>query len=152
MHIQPLDLGELARARCEHLSPLASRHQVKFAVTGTAYVLSDPDRLAQVLDNLLDNAIRYSPEGSVITVDVSQNGDEGQCAVRDRGMGIPEKHLPFIFERFYRADASRNRQTGGAGLGLSIARALIESQGGRISAESMPGHGTTLRFSLPSSK
>jgi heavy metal sensor kinase len=152
MHIQPLDLGELAHTRCEHLSALASRHQVQFAVTGTARVMGDPDRLAQVLDNLLDNAIRYSPAGSVITVEVSQNGSEGQCAVRDQGMGIPEKHLPFIFERFYRADASRNRQTGGAGLGLSIARALIESQGGQISAKSIPGHGTTLRFSLPASQ
>jgi two-component system, OmpR family, sensor histidine kinase BaeS len=153
MHIQPLDLGKLAHARCEHLSALATRHQVQFEVTGaeSVCVLGDPDRLAQVLDNLLDNAIRYGPEGSVITVEISQNGDEGQCAVRDHGMGIPEKHLPFIFERFYRADASRNRQTGGAGLGLAIARALIESQGGRISAESMPGHGTTLRFSLPGS-
>jgi len=152
MHIQALDLGELARARCEHLNAIAFSHQVQFAVTGTACVMGDSDRLAQVLDNLLDNAIRYSPERSVITVDISQNGDEGQCAVRDRGMGIPEKHLPFIFERFYRADASRNRQTGGAGLGLAIARALIESQGGRISAESTPGHGTTLRFSLPASQ
>jgi signal transduction histidine kinase len=152
MHIQPLDLGELVRARCKHLSTLASRHQVQFAVTGTACVMGDPDRLAQVLDNLLDNAIRYSPEGSVITVEVSPNGDEYQCAIKDQGMGIPEKHLPFIFERFYRADASRNRQTGGVGLGLAIARALIESQGGRISAESIPGHGTTLRFSLPASQ
>jgi heavy metal sensor kinase len=154
MHIQPLDLGELARARCDHLSALAAHRQVKFAVkvAESANVLGDSDRLAQVVDNLLDNAIRYSPEGSVITVEVSQNGDECQCVIHDRGMGIPEKHLPFIFERFYRADTSRNRQTGGAGLGLAIARALIESQGGRISAESMPGHGTTLRFSLPASQ
>jgi two-component system sensor histidine kinase BaeS len=153
MHIQLLDLGELARACCEHFSALASRHQVQFELTvAECHVMGDPDRLAQVLDNLLDNAIRYSPEGSVITVKVNQSGNEVQCSITDSGMGIPEKHLPFIFERFYRADASRDRQTGGAGLGLAIARALIESQGGQISAESLSGQGTTLRFSLPASQ
>ena len=154
IHIQPLDLGELARARCEHFAVLAARRQVQFAVrfeesTALPCVLADADRLAQVLDNLLDNAIRYSPEGSTITVEVRQNGEVFQCSVSDCGPGILEKHLPFIFERFYRADPSRNRQTGGAGLGLAIARALILAQGGSISAESMPGRGTTLRFSLP---
>lgn len=156
MHIQPLDLGELARARCEHLAALAARRQVQFTVmveesAAPPCVLGDADRLAQVLDNLLDNAIRYSPEGSTIAVEVRQSGEECQCAVRDCGPGIPEKHLPFIFERFYRADASRNRQTGGAGLGLAIARALILAQSGRINAESVPGNGTTLRFVLPAS-
>jgi two-component system OmpR family sensor kinase len=153
MHIQPLDLGELARARCEHFAALASRRQVQFALTvAEFYAIGDPDRLAQVLDNLLDNAIRYSPKGSIIAVDVSQCKNEIQCSITDNGVGIPEKHLPFIFERFYRADTSRGRQTGGAGLGLAIARALIESQGGRISAESVSEQGTILRFSLPASQ
>jgi len=156
IHIQPLDLGELARARCEVFAALAAHRQVQFEVrvsesTEPPCVLADSDRLAQVLDNLLDNAIRYSPEGSTITVEVSQSGKVCQCSVSDCGPGIPENHLPFIFERFYRADASRNRQTGGAGLGLAIARALILAQDGRISAESTPGRGTTLRFSLPAS-
>jgi len=153
MHIQSLDLDELVRARCEHFAVIADRYQVQFTLNiSESHAMGDGDRISQVLDNLLDNAIRYSPSGSIITVDVNQNGDECQCAVHDRGVGIPEKHLPFIFERFYRADASRNRQTGGAGLGLAIARALIESQGGRISAESSSIHGTTLRFSLPASQ
>ena len=153
MRIQPLDLSELVRARCEHFSALAARCQVKFYLTVIeARVMGDPDRLAQVLDNLLDNAIRYSPEGSVIVVDVCQSGNEIQCSIKDNGMGIPEKHLPFIFERFYRADSARDRQTGGAGLGLAIARALVESQGGKISAESPSGQGTTFRFSLPASQ
>jgi len=156
IHIQPLDLGELARARCQHFAALAAHRQVQFEVrvaesSAPPCVLADTDRLAQVLDNLLDNAIRYSPEGSTITVEVSQSGEVCQCSVSDCGPGIPEKHLPLIFERFYRADASRNRQTGGAGLGLAIARALILAQGGSISAESAPGRGTTLRFSLPAS-
>jgi two-component system sensor histidine kinase BaeS len=156
LRLQPLDLSEMARARCEHLAPLAARRQVKLSVavgkaSSPPCVLGDPDRLAQVLDNLLDNAIRYSPEGSTIKVEVCQNGTECVCAVHDRGPGIPQKHLPMIFERFYRADASRNRQTGGAGLGLAIARALITAQGGHINAESVEGEGTTLTFSLPES-
>jgi signal transduction histidine kinase len=149
LQLQALNLGELARARCEHFTGLASQRQVQFGlkILG-AWVMGDPDRLSQVLDNLLDNALRYSPQGSVITVEVSQSGDEVQCSINDSGIGISKEHLPYIFERFYRADASRNRQTGGAGLGLSIARVLIESQGGRIKAESSGGQGTTLRFYL----
>jgi signal transduction histidine kinase len=104
-----------------------------------------------VLDNLLDNAIRYSPQGGAVIVELHRNGVEYECVVRDCGPGIPPKHLPMIFDRFYRADSSRNRQTGGAGLGLAIARALVSAQGGRISAESVEGEGTTLRFSLPAS-
>jgi two-component system, OmpR family, sensor histidine kinase BaeS len=154
MHFQPLDLSELVRARCNHLAALANRSLVQFRLISAesdapVYVRGDADRLAQVLNNLLDNAVRYSPPGSTITVEVRQNGDECQCSVHDCGAGIPAEHLPFIFERFYRADASRNRQSGGAGLGLAIARALVSAHGGRIDAESTPGNGTTLRFILP---
>lgn len=151
MEIQPLDLAELARARCAHLAGLAAHRQVKFAVTGaeTAWALGDTDRLSQVLDNLLDNALRHSPQDSTVTIEISCVVGKCQCALRDCGAGIPEEHLPFIFERFYRADASRNRQTGGAGLGLAIVRALVLAQGGEISAESKVGQGTIIRFSLP---
>ena len=151
MDIRPLDLAELARTRCEQLSALAACRQVRLAVTGaeSAWVPGDADRLSQVLDNLLDNAIRYSPEGSTVTVELRSGESECHCAVRDCGAGIPEKHLAFIFDRFYRADPSRNRQTGGAGLGLSIVRALVLAQGGHISAESAVGAGTTVHFSLP---
>ena len=148
---EPLDLSELARTRCEHLTTLAAHRKVSLAVTGaeSAWVLGDADRLSQVLDNLLDNAIRYSPDGSTVTVEMRSSAEECQCAVNDCGAGIPEKHLPYIFDRFYRADASRNRQTGGAGLGLAIVRALVLAQGGQISAESVEGQGTTIRFTMP---
>ncbi len=154
MHFQKLDLSELIRARCDHLTALANRSQVKFDVISAEsgapiFVNGDADRLAQVLDNLLDNAVRYSPQGSAVTVEARQNGDECECSVHDQGPGIPEEHIAFIFERFYRADASRNRQTGGVGLGLAIARALVLAHGGRIYAESTAGNGTTLRFVLP---
>lgn len=151
LELQPLDLAELARARCEHLSILAARRRVQFALTAPdpAPLLGDADRLSQVLDNLLDNALRYSPENSTVAVEIRASAGECQCAVQDSGPGISQKHIPFIFERFYRADASRNRQSGGAGLGLSIAKALVLAHGGRISAESVDGQGTTIRFSLP---
>jgi two-component system sensor histidine kinase BaeS len=154
LHLQTLDLGELARARGEHFHPLAARRHIQISVrvaeaATPAYIRGDADRLAQVLDNILDNAIRYSPDGATIDVVVSQNQDECECSVHDRGPGIPPQHLPMIFERFYRADASRNRQTGGAGLGLAIAQALVTAQGGRIRAESIEGEGTTLHVVLP---
>jgi two-component system sensor histidine kinase BaeS len=155
LNLQTIDLNLLARTRCEHFTPLAARRQVKLTVNAEnpaipSYMLGDVDRLSQVLDNLLDNAIRYSPDGSTVTVGIRQVDGECECTVHDDGPGIPPKHLPMIFERFYRADASRNRQTGGAGLGLAIARALVSAQGGRINAESLEGEGTTLRFTLPS--
>ena len=109
----------------------------------------DPDRLAQVCDNLLDNAIRHAPEGSVVTIDVRRIGDRLTCAVIDCGPGIPAQHLPLIFERFYRVDAARNRVRGGAGLGLAIARALVHAHGGRIDAQSVDRQGTTITFWLP---
>jgi len=154
LDIAPLDLAGLARDRCAHLVGLANRGQVTLNVTGAdpAWVLGDADRLAQVLDNLLNNAIRYSPPGSTVTVEIDESDGACQCAVRDRGPGISEKHLPFIFDRFYRADASRNRQTGGAGLGLAIVKALVLAQGGQIGAQSCEGQGTTIRFRLRASK
>ena len=151
MDIQPLELADLALARCNHLGGLAARHGVRLEVCGSseAWVMGDADRLAQVLDNLLDNAIRYSPAGETVTVEIQEEGEGWVCGVRDRGAGISAEHLPLIFERFYRADASRNRETSGAGLGLAIARALIQAQGGQISAESQAGQGTLVRVILP---
>jgi signal transduction histidine kinase len=169
LQLQPVDLGDLARARVEHLSSIAAQRNVHLRLVGampcarpsegrvqdvapTAHVLADPDRIAQVLDNLLDNAIRHSRPGDEVTVAVTPAGDEVTCSVADTGPGIPAKHLPFIFDRFYRADASRSRSLGGSGLGLSIARALVAAHGGRITARSVEGQGTTVTFWLPACK
>jgi signal transduction histidine kinase len=156
LSIQPLDLAEMARSRCKSFAPLAGRRGIALRVIGGdpespihLLVAGDADRLAQVLDNLLDNAIRFAPDRSAVTIRFERIGERAQCTVHDEGAGIPAEHLPFIFERFYRVDAARARASGGAGLGLAIARALIMAQGGHISAESTAGLGTSITFSLP---
>ena len=154
LNLQALDAGELARSRCEVLAQLAASRQVELRVVAgeDCRLRGDPDRLAQVFDNLLDNAIRYAPEGSTVTIVVQKEGNEVRCAVSDHGKGISAEHLPMIFERFYRVEASRNRQTGGTGLGLSIVRALVLAQAGRVKADSAAELGTTITFWLPASE
>jgi signal transduction histidine kinase len=112
------------------------------------WAIGDADRLAQVLTNLVRNAINYTPEGGVVSVRVTGSADHVQIAVSDTGLGITAADLEHIFERFYRVDSSRTRDTGGFGLGLSIARELVEAMGGSLSATSQPGLGSTFWISL----
>ncbi|MFQ5858883.1 MAG: ATP-binding protein [Anaerolineae bacterium] len=109
----------------------------------------DPQRIGQVLGNLLSNALTHTPSGGEITIAAGAVGSEVKLSVSDTGEGISPEHLPYIFERFYRADKSRSRATGGTGLGLAIARQLVEAHGGRISVESQMGRGTAFTFTLP---
>jgi two-component system sensor histidine kinase VicK len=152
LNIQQFDLVELVRVRCENIYPLAARRKVEFKIVSASqslHVHADPDHISQVIDNLLSNAIRHSPENSsiIFTINSQENGIE--CSVSDSGTGIPAKHLPFIFDRFYRVESSRDRISGGTGLGLAIARAIINAHGGKIFAESVEGAGTTITFWLP---
>jgi len=110
-------------------------------------IQADPDRLLQVLGNLVDNALRYTPEGGSVRCSVAVGGEEVVFAVADTGAGIPAKDLPHLFDRFYRADKSRSE--GQSGLGLAIARSIVEAHGGRIWAESVEGQGSVFRFSIP---
>ncbi|MGQ9925282.1 MAG: sensor histidine kinase [Chloroflexaceae bacterium] len=113
-------------------------------------VWADPDRVNQVLINILSNAYRYTPSGGRVTLGADVLDKMVIVAVRDTGIGISPEHLPHIFERFYRVDKSRARQSGGSGIGLAIARHLVYAQGGEIWAESDgPGRGTTFCFTLP---
>jgi signal transduction histidine kinase len=112
-------------------------------------VLADADRISQALDNLLDNAIRYSPPGGDVTVTLAREAGQVACRVADTGPGIAARHLPFIFDRFYRADPARGRADGGSGLGLAIVRSLVQAHGGRTAASSIEGQGTTVTFWLP---
>jgi signal transduction histidine kinase len=114
----------------------------------TPPVIADPDRTEQILVNLLGNAIRYTDSGSIV-LKVSREKSFVWLAVSDTGIGIASEDLPLIFDRFWRADRSRSRYSGGSGLGLSITRRLVELQNGRIEVESELGKGSTFRFSLP---
>jgi signal transduction histidine kinase len=112
-------------------------------------VNGDPDRVRQILGNLLDNAFAYTPENGRITVTLNQVGDEVQVDVRDNGIGIPSEDQQRVFERFYRGEKSRSRATGGAGLGLAIAKGIVELHGGSIGIQSQPGAGTEIWLRLP---
>lgn len=118
----------------------------------------DPERISQILRNLLSNALTHTPDGGTITLRVCAEHQNMECdkeqnglliQVSDTGLGIAPEHLPFIFDRFYRADRSRTRATGGTGLGLAIVKQLVELHGGRIWAESIVGSGTVISFTLP---
>lgn len=112
-------------------------------------VYGDEDRLLQVLVNLLDNAIAYTPEGGVITVSLRAESGEAVLEVGDSGPGIPEQHLPYIADRFYRVEKGRTRSGGGAGIGLSIVKEIAELHGGRLIVESSAGNGTRVQIWLP---
>jgi len=109
----------------------------------------DADKLTQVLINLIDNGIKYTPEGGRITVEARRTGKSVEIAVADTGIGIPPKEIPRIFERFYRVDRARSRAIGGTGLGLSIVKHIVEAHGGTVAVESEFGKGSRFVVSLP---
>jgi len=114
-------------------------------------LLIDPERMGQVLGNLLDNALRHTPAGGTVTISTAADGPGGlTLAVADTGEGIPAEHLTHVFERFYRVDAARDRAHGGSGIGLAIAKALVEAHGGQLTATSPgQGQGSTFAVRLP---
>jgi two-component system sensor histidine kinase BaeS len=112
-------------------------------------VEADAERLGQVLRNLLKNAIINTPAGGVITVNARTVNSQVEVSVEDTGLGISAEHLPYVFERFYRADQSRARKTGGAGLGLAIVKQLVEAQGGQVEIDSQVNVGTKISFTSP---
>jgi signal transduction histidine kinase len=151
---EPVDLAQLARAIVGKLAPRASARGVALqmeAAPDAPLALADPDRIEQVLVNLLDNAVKYSRPGDTVRVHVDGGpGEAARVQVWDEGIGIPADELARIGERFYRADKARSRAEGGSGLGLAIARALVEAHGGQLWLESQEGQGTVVRFTLPS--
>ncbi|MBO9365777.1 MAG: HAMP domain-containing protein [Roseiflexus sp.] len=145
---------------CTILQELIARFQPQFAAcevelrlhlpVQSLTVYADPDRIMQVMVNLLSNALRYTPAGGLVEVSLTPLGEYVRISVRDTGIGIEAEHLPLIFERFYRVDKSRTRNSGGTGIGLTIARHLVYASGGEIWAESDgAGKGSTFHVTLP---
>jgi len=153
-HLDDCPLGSVVRAATAAAEPTAVQAGVTLALGDIDDVtLSiDADRLRQVLDNLLQNAIRYNRPGGRVDVSVQVAARHVAILVVDTGIGIPAEALPHIFDRFYRVDRARSRRAGGTGLGLSIARTLVENMHGRIEVESGVGQGSTFRVVLPHSK
>jgi two-component system, OmpR family, phosphate regulon sensor histidine kinase PhoR len=149
---EPIDVADAARDMWSGLRDGARATQVDFKVEvgeEAETVLADSDALRQVLTNLLDNSLRYTPAGGQIICRSTVEGDGVAIRVIDNGTGIVPEHLARIFERFYRSDPSRSRDEGGTGLGLAIVKHLVEAHGGRVSAESERGTGTTITCWFP---
>ena len=153
VHREPVDVGEVARAVCRKLGPLSEQRKVALTCEATepAIVSGDAIALEQLVFNLAENALRYTPSGESAQVAVSARDGGVLVAVADRGSGISAEHLPHLFERFYRVDKARSREFGGAGLGLSIVKTLVEAHGGCVEVRSELGKGSTFTVRLPGS-
>jgi len=149
VHLEPVRLDQLAQRCLSRVSPLAGERELLLDASRPVTVAGDRDRLEQILRNLLDNAINYTAPGGWIKVTVLKLGKSAVLTVADNGCGIGAEHLPHLFERFYRVDPSRSRGSGGAGLGLPLARALAQLHGGDLTVSSEVGQGTTMRLELP---
>lgn len=157
LNMQSIDIAALVKRSSVLFRDIAADKQVTLNVhqmEDMPPVMADPARVQQVLHNLLSNAVRHTPEGGTIDVDIVQDTTSTphptvKVSVRDSGVGISPDHLPHVFERFWRADTSRSRDQGGSGLGLAIAKQLVEAQGGHIGVESSVGTGSLFWFMLP---
>ncbi len=150
--VAPLDLLDSAQEAVQRVQPIAGENGISVAVDHTnapVVVEADPDRLQQVLLILLDNAIKHTPRGGDVRVSARRQGAEALLEVADTGEGIPPDQIDQVFNRFVRVDAARSRARGGAGLGLAIARSLVEAHGGELSLASILGQGTRVTVRLP---
>jgi len=153
LNIKPAEVAQYVQAVLKRFSNQTRVKNIELCADLPAdlpSVQADPDRITQVLTNLVDNAVQYTPEGGKVTVSAARLDEDVQIIVSDSGIGIPAEHLPHLFTRFYRVDKSRSRQAGGgSGIGLTIAKYLVEAHGGRIWAESEGvGKGSRFYFTL----
>ncbi len=148
---EPVNLGDLIAAAVEQVRPMAERRELTLGVApGPAVTLhADEDLLLQLVLNLLDNAVKYTPPGGTVTAGWGLDGDRAELWVRDSGIGIAQEDSERVFDRFYRVDKARSRTEGGAGLGLSICRWIAEAHGGSISVRSERQRGTVFTVTLP---
>lgn len=150
--LRDVDLEDVAHPIVASFEPQAANKGIALELTPLrpVRVEADPDRLAQVFVNLIDNAIRHTTSGGRVKIELDARGSDALVRVRDTGEGIPYRDVPRIFERFYVVDRSRKRESGGgAGLGLAIVKGIVDAHGGAVSAESMLGRGTTFTVRLP---
>jgi signal transduction histidine kinase len=149
-----LDIGVLVEQTVDSMQPLATERELELSVTASRgmHISGDRDQLRQLVVILVDNALRYTPPGGSVHVEVARLNGSVAIAITDTGIGIEHHELEKVFDRFYRADEARNRDSGGTGLGLSIARQLANEHGGRLTAESNPGRGSTFTVRLPSAE
>ncbi len=151
LNMQPVNIQGAVNRACSLLEPRARDKEITIrreAIQEAEPVLADLGRLEQVLINLLDNAIKYTPHNGSVTISADDLETMIRINVADTGFGIPTKDLPRIFERFYRVDAARSRELGGTGLGLSIVKHIVQAHGGTVSVESIPGKGSTFSFTV----
>ncbi len=154
LHTATVDAADLANRAADAARPRYSDKNVALTTDlhGPGLITVDADRIGQVLGNLLDNALRHTPAGGTVTLGCGRTGRFVEFTVTDTGDGIAADHLPHLFDRFYRADTARDRRHGGSGIGLAIAKALVQAHGGGIHATSPgPGHGATFTVRLPAS-
>jgi two-component system phosphate regulon sensor histidine kinase PhoR len=146
-----VDLSEIARRQVRSLEPAAraKRTELVADIASDVFVKGDDQQLGLMIRNLLDNAVRYTPEEGIVSVDVRRQDDTAMVRVSDNGIGIPLQAQARVFERFYRVDKDRSRERGGTGLGLSIVKHVVELHGGHISLDSELGEGTTFIVRLP---
>jgi two-component system phosphate regulon sensor histidine kinase PhoR len=151
LRLEPVDLTRIARMSVQALAPSAEKKKIALNVRSAngISILGDEHHLRLMIDNLLDNAVKYTPEGGRVTLAVTSEGKEAHLEVRDTGIGIEPVHRERIFERFYRVDKGRSRELGGTGLGLSIVKHVVLAHGGEIRVESMPGKGSSFQVTLP---
>lgn len=155
LHFEQVSAADLIEDTVTSFTGLSSEHGIELRSVinnkdDTLVFLADPDRLSQVLNNLVANAIRYTPAGGTITLTAGKISNRIHLEVSDTGIGISDEDLPYVFDRFWKAEPSRTRHEGaGSGLGLAIARQLVQAHGGDIYVESQPGKGTRFMIDLP---
>ena len=155
LELEENSLVDLISDTLESFSKLAEEREISLNGSVDAEVdpvFMDAPRVGRVLNNLLSNALRHTPPGGQVQVRASRESGWARVEVSDTGAGIPAEDMPYLFQRFYRGEKSRSRSTGGAGLGLAIARGIVEAHGGKIGVESSPGQGSRFFFTLPRGK
>lgn len=151
LRLQPLSLAVALDEIHSHFEETLQTRKIEFQkkVDTQLMIQADPQALRQILDNLVDNAIKYTPAGGCVTVSANQEDNGIKILVTDTGVGIPEKDLSHVFERFYRVDKARSREVGGTGLGLSIVKHLVQAHGGEVGVASEVGKGSQFHFTIP---